>query len=193
MKNRRRIQELTSELIRHHKGYVRSLVALTGRSADDARDALHGALVRILAAVRKRASGNRIVSWRPYILEAALNELRMESRRRRRVVLFSELGPEGRRELLRKVSPGPTPAEEAERKELARLAWQELRNLAPLEREVLTLRCHGHSFAETASRIGTTPGAAKVSWSTGIAKLSRSHCLGDYLPRGAVKLRRAIG
>ena len=173
MENFDLVQELKLELIRGYEKYVRSVAALTDASEDDAREAVHRAICRMLVGLKKRAPGDPIVAWRPYIIEAAVNELRMEARRRKGFILVSDLDLEGRRELLWQVSPEPTPSEQAERNELARLAWQELRILSPQEREVITLRCRGFSFAEIASRLGTTIGAARVSWSTGMVRLRR--------------------
>ncbi len=171
MRNFELVQELKLELIREYEKYVQTVAGLAGSSVEDAREAFHTAICRMLVGLKKRPPGDPIMAWRPYIIEAAVNDLRMEARRRKGFILFSNLAPEGRRELLSKASPEPTPAEQAERNELARLAWQELQNLSPLEREVITLRCHGASFAEIASKLGTTLGTVQVSWSTGIAKL----------------------
>jgi RNA polymerase sigma factor (sigma-70 family) len=165
------VQELKLELIREYERYVRGVAGLTGASEDDAREALHRAVCELLVSLKRRPAGNPALAWRPYVLRAAVYQLRNDIKERGRVILFSELDKDQRREVLSKASPIPTPVEQAEKNELAALAWKELGTLPRYERAVIARRCCGQSFGEIAATLDIKPSTARGFWTTGIATL----------------------
>jgi RNA polymerase sigma factor (sigma-70 family) len=165
------VQELKDELIRNYEKYVKGVAKAAQVSRDVAREALHRAIFRMLVGFRKRPPRNPIVAWRPYIIEGALNELRMEARRRGGVLLFRELDQDQQRELLSKAAPGPTPAEQAQKNELAALAWKEVEKLPHYQREVIQRRCRGQSYEEIAELLGVERSTAESYWTRGIEAL----------------------
>ncbi len=167
------VQELKLELIREYEQYVRAVAGLTGSSEDDAREALHRAVCEMLVSLKRRPAGNAALAWRPYVIRAAINQLRNDFKERRKVILFSELDKEGRRELLSIRDPRPTPLEYLEKKETVEILWAEVKTLSPREVEVLTHWAHGSSFNELARRLKLSPSTVRVVWMRGIRNLRR--------------------
>jgi RNA polymerase sigma factor (sigma-70 family) len=147
------------------------VAGLTGSSEEDAREALHRAVCEMLVSLKKRPAGNPAISWRPYVIRAAIYQLRHEVKERKRVILFSELDKEGRRELLAIRDPHPTPLQYLEKKETAEILWAEVKNLSPREAEVLTHWAHGSTFNELARRLNLSPSTVRVLWMRGIRNL----------------------
>jgi len=175
MENFELIQQLKLELIQAYEPYVRTVAGLTSTPLEDAREAFHTAICKMLVGLRKRPPGNPIVAWRPYIIQAAVNQLREQSRqvarREHNVILFSELDEEGRQQVMNIPDPHPNPLEQAEKKELEALAWEELQKLRPCERDVITKRCHGQAFGEIAGSLSVEPETARAYWARGLATL----------------------
>ena len=171
MANRALVQELKLVLIREYEQYVRTVAGLTGSSEDDAREALHRAVSELLVSLKGRPAGNPALAWRPYVIRAAVNQLRNEIKERRRVVLFSELDKEGRRELFSIRDPRPTPVEYLEQKETAEILWEEVDALPPREADVMKQWAHGSSFRDIARALGIEPSAVRKTWSKGIRHL----------------------
>lgn len=165
------VQELKLELIREYEHYVRAVAGLTGSPEDDASEAIHRAVCELLVSLKRRPAGNPALAWRPYVIRAAVNQLRNDIKERRRVILFSELDKDQRREVLSKASPVLTPLEQAEKNELAALAWKELGTLPRYERAVIARRCCDQSFREIAAALAIKPSTARGFWTTGIGKL----------------------
>lgn len=170
MRNFELVQELKLELIREYEQHVRILADLTGASMEDAREALHRAICRILVGLKKRPAGDPAIAWRPYVIRAAVNHLRDEINERKGL-LFSELDKEGRRKLLGVPDPHPTPLGRLERKETAGILWKEVDTLAPREAEVLKRWAHGANFQEIAVALGIQPSTVRELWSRGIGDL----------------------
>ncbi len=175
MENFELVQQLKLELIREYEKYVQTVAGLAGSSVEDAREAFHTAICRMLVGLQKRPPKVIIVAWRPYIIQAAVNELKERSRqvarRRHTLILFSELDNEGRQKLMNLPDPHPTPSEQAEKTELEALAWQELQKLPPSERDVISRRCHGQVFREIAESLSIEPETARAYWTRGLATL----------------------
>ncbi len=165
------VQELKLELIREYEQYVRAVAGLTGSSEDDAREALHRAVCELLVSLKKRPAGDPAITWRPYVIRAAIYQLRHEVKERKRVILFSELDKEGRRELLTIRDPHPTPVEALEKKETAEILWTEVATLAPREAEVLKRWAHGARFQEIGLALGMARSTVRKFWSDGIRHL----------------------
>jgi len=168
-----RVQELKLELIRGYEQYVRIVAGLTQSSEDDAREAIHSVVCRMLGGLRRRPVSNPAIAWRPYVIRAAVNHLRDEIKHRKAVLLFSELDKEGRRQLLAIRDPLPTPEEHLEKKETAAILWAEVATLSPREAEVLKRWAHGSSVQEIAAALGIDPSTVRVHWSRGIRHLRK--------------------
>jgi RNA polymerase sigma factor (sigma-70 family) len=171
MANLELVQKLKLELIRGYEKYVRAVAGLTQSSEDDAREALHRAACELFVGLRKRPADNPAIAWRPYVIRAAVNLLRKEIKQRKRVILFSELDKEGRRELLAIRDPRPTPEEHLERKETAAILWTEVETLSPREAEVLKRWAHGSGYQKIARDLGIEPSTVRELWSRGIRDL----------------------
>ncbi len=175
MENFELVQQLKLELIREYEKYVRTVAGLTESSVDDAREAFHNAICRMLVGLKKRPPGNRIVAWRPYIIQVAVNQLREKSRqvarRKNNVILFSELDDEGRWQLLNIPDPHPTPAAQLEQEETSKILWSEVATLPPRQAEVLRRWAHGWSFQDISVSLGIKLSAAYKLWSRGIRRL----------------------
>ena len=165
------LQALQDTYLRDHDSIVSVVSVLGGAPRIDAQDALQTAVWRVLAGSRRGRHGRPVRAWRPYLVRAALNALRDERAKKARLVLFSELTPEEREKLFALPDPRPTPAEQAERNELAALAWEELSRLPEHERAVIVRRCCGQSFREIARALRLKPSTARGFWSKGIARL----------------------
>ena len=165
------VQDLKLTLVRKYDRYVPIVAALTEASRDDAQEAVHRAICHILVGLTRRPSGNPVVSWRPYIIQTAINELRRERTERKRARPFSELDREERRKLLAIPDPGPTPEEHLEKKETKEILWAEVATLAPRKAEILERWAHGDSFQEIAKALGLQPSTVRKYWSEAIAEL----------------------
>ncbi len=165
------VQQLKRELIREYEQYVRTVAGLTGSSSDDAREALHRAVCEMLVSLKRRPGDNQAMAWRPYVIRAAVNQLRNELKQRNRVILFSELDKEGRRELLSIRDPRPTPVENLEKKELGEIIWEEVDDLPPREADVMKRWAHGSSFRDIAAALAIKPSAVRKTWSKGVRHL----------------------
>lgn len=173
MENFALVQELKLELIREYEQYVETIAGITGASDDDAREAVHRATCRMLTGLRNRPSGNPIIAWRPYILQAAMNALRDERKERKRVIRFSELRREQREQLLAIPDPRPTPEERMEESETRAILWSEVENLSPREAHVLRRWAHGSTFTEIAVALDIAPPTVRVLWMRGIRHLRK--------------------
>jgi RNA polymerase sigma factor (sigma-70 family) len=173
MRNFELVQELKLELIREYEQYVRILAGLTGASLEDAREALHRAICRMLVGLKKRPAGDPAIAWRPYVIRAAVNHLRDEINERKDVLLFSELDKEGRRKLLGVPDPHPTPLERLEKNETAEILWKEVATLSPREAEVLKRWAHGANFQDIAAALAIQPSTVRELWSRGIGHLRK--------------------
>jgi len=169
------IEELRLELSREYEKYVATVAVVTNSSEDDAREALHTVVCRMLAGLTKRPRGNPVFAWRPYIIQSAVNELRQRSRnvarRKNTVVLFSELDQDGRRQVADLQAPQRRPDVQAQQNELAALAWRELRKLPSRQRFVIARHCKGYTFHEIADACGIDPVTARRHFNIGIHEL----------------------
>ena len=125
----------------------------------------------MLVSLKKRPADNPAIAWRPYVIRAAIYQLRHEVKERKRVILFSELDKEGRRELLAIKDPHPTPEKCLERKEIAEILWAEVKRLSPREAEVLTLIARGYTNREIAETLVISVKTASVHVSHILRKL----------------------
>lgn len=171
------IEQLKLELIREYEPYVRRVAGLTSTSLEDAREAFHSAICRMLVGLKTRPPGNPILAWRSYIVQAAVNQLREAARRvrrfPRRTRRFSELSDKERLELLGKVAPQPTPAQQLEHQETARILWAEVATLDRRQGDVLRRWAHGSSLQDIATSMGVKPGTVYKWWSRAIQRLRR--------------------
>lgn len=177
MKNLALVHQLKLELIRSYEPMVRTVAGLTGRSLEDAREAFHAAICRMLVGLTKRPPGNPVLTWRTYIVQAVVNQLRETARRQHRlqakVLLFSELSPEDRREVCMKASPLPTPLRHLEDAETSRILWTEVATLDPHQAEVLRRWSRGADFKDIAASMRERTATVYKWWSRGIARLRR--------------------
>jgi len=177
MENHELVQKLKLELIREYEKYVQAVAGLTSTSLEDAREAFHTSICRMLVGLKKRPPSNPIVAWRPYILQAAVNALneksRQVARRKHTVILFSELDTEGRQKLMAIPDPQPRPEKHLLNKETARILWEEIASLSPRQGEVLAKWAHGSSFQDISAALGVKPSTARKYWSEGIGHLRK--------------------
>jgi RNA polymerase sigma factor (sigma-70 family) len=178
MENLELVQKLKLELIRGYEKYVRAVAGLTSTSLENAREAFHTSICRMLVGLKKRPPGNPIVAWRPYIVQAAVNALneksRQVARRKHNVILFSELDTEGRQKLMAIPDPEPRPEKHLENEETARILWTEVASLSPRQGEVLEKWAHGSSFEDISLAFGIKPSTVRELWSRGIRGLRKS-------------------
>lgn len=175
MKNLVLVQQLKLELIRSYEPMVWTVGGLAGASLEDAREALHDSICRMLVGLRNRPAQDRIVAWRPYIVQAAINQLRGKSRqiarRKHRVILFSELDSDGRKKLLAIPDPHPPPADKLEKDDTRAILWAEVAILSPRQAEVLKRWAHGVSFLDISLALDIMASTVRNLWSRGIRRL----------------------
>ncbi len=171
MENFELAQQLKLELIQEYEKITPAIKALTGASLDDAREALHRAICRVLVGVTRRGLRNPVAAWRPYIIQTAVNELRKERNESKRVVLFGELREDELRRLFAIPHSQPTPLEHMIAKESRAILWAEVASLSPREGEVLKRWAHGSSFRDISKALGIKPSTARKLWSRGIGHL----------------------
>jgi RNA polymerase sigma factor (sigma-70 family) len=182
----RRVQILTPEeevealklsLIKEYDSIVPVIATLAGVGNDEAREAVHTVICRVLVGVNRRPAGDPVVAWRPYIIQSAMNALKEEARRvasrRETVHLFGELDPEQRREIRELLTHEAGPAEKAEQQELLARAQEELAQLPPRQREVIKRRNDKETFGEIAGAMGISVGAVKKLYNVGMKQLRR--------------------
>lgn len=140
---------------------VRYATTLT-RHQHDAEDSVQTALVKI--AMR----ADRIIEvaqpW-PYILRVVRNEALQIARRQQRVVLREDLSDLRTR----------TRVDEAELKETHQAVWIAMRNIPPIQAEVVALKIwESMTFAEIAEVLKVSPNTAASRYRYGIEKLNHA-------------------
>lgn len=165
-------QELHRMVMREYGALAPTIASLRRVPVEVAREALHTAVTKILAKLAERPPDGRAINWRPYIVQAAVNELNQEDRKRRNLTLVG--GESGARALAYACAPGLTPATALEEYEFALRAWREVEHLSESQREVITRRCrYGDPFSQIALAMGIAPSTARVHFHDGIVELRK--------------------
>lgn len=140
---------------------VRYATTLT-RHQHDAEDAVQSALVKV--AVRAERLANIEQPW-PYLLRVVRNEALQIVRRQKRVTLRENLSD------LRT----PKRVDAAEQEETHRAVWIALRNIPPVQAEVIALKIwESMTFAEIASVLNVSQNTAASRYRYGIQKLNHA-------------------
>lgn len=171
MKNARLVRELEQELTRNYEKYVRGVAKAAHTSRDNAREALHRAICRILGASKEHPPSRRILAWHPYILSAAINSLRDWRKEGKRLTRFSELYEDEREEIGEIPDPEPGPERRLEESEIRAILWAEVKRLSPREAEVIKHWAHGSPFNEIAMKLNISASTVRVLWMRGIRNL----------------------
>ena len=165
------IEKLKLFIIRDYEEMARVVAGLLDVDLEVAREAIHTVVCKIMTGLKERPGRSVARSWRPYVVQAAINELRSDHRGKEKTVFFSDLAPDDQGGLVQLDSHEPTPAKKAEVNELAALAWSFLAKLPGQEREVITRRCQGGTYGEIARALGIDPVTARVHFHNGIREL----------------------
>lgn len=140
---------------------VRYATTLT-RHQHDAEDAVQTSLVRI--AMRADRICEVRQPW-PYILRVVRNEALQIARRQQRVVLREDLSDLRTR----------TQVDEAELKETHLAVWIALRNIPPIQAEVVALKIwESMTFAQIAEVLKVSPNTAASRYRYGMEKLNHA-------------------
>lgn len=140
---------------------------------EEAREAVHEILKRL-----HNGQASRITTWDHYLTKAAIRQHRRSKGKPKgklKILLFSELSKEERKQLYAIPAPGPNPADLAVERELLAFMRDEIQKLPKRQREVLTLEIEGLTPEEIRVRLGLK----KVStvWSNrckAVAKLGKN-------------------
>ena len=156
----------------YSSGLARTLAEIRRVSIHNAEDAVSKAVSNTLEKVAAGELDGRTLQWKPYVLTAAVNELKKQRRDRNRLPILR--GKANEVALDNHCDPGPTPASQVEMKELAARAWAEMLKLPEQQREVLTRRYRdGDPFSQIGAALGITESTARVHHHAGIEELRK--------------------
>lgn len=159
-------------LLREYVGLAPELATLRHVSVHNAEDAISKAVTNTLELLAAGRLDTRDLKWKPYIMTAAVNELKKARRDQNRLPLLR--GEANELALASHCDPQPTPADKVEIKELAARAWAEMLKLPEQQREVLTRRYRdGAPFSQIAAALGITDSTARVHHHAGIEELRK--------------------
>ncbi len=171
-------QQLKLVLIREYDALAPVIAKLRRVPVEVAREALHTAICKILTGLAKRPPDDRVINWRPYIVQAAVNELKMQAREENGLRLFG--GEKGALAIALACAPGLNHTTTVEEREFAALAWKELQNLSEPQREVITRRCKsGDPYSQIALAMGIAESTARVHFHDGIVDLRKRLGVGE--------------
>ncbi len=135
---------------------------------EDVRDALHEVLKNL-----HNGQMARIRNWEQYLTRATIRKLR-RPQTAPKIMLFSELSKEERRELFQIPAPGLNPAELTANRELLALAREGIQKLPPRQRDVLRLGLEGRTPEEIRTLLGLRSlSTVRSNQRHGIAKLRK--------------------
>ncbi|MEW5853907.1 MAG: sigma-70 family RNA polymerase sigma factor [Myxococcota bacterium] len=157
-------QDAFAELCRRHAGALVGMARSMGLSDADASDVAQEALCHVLEKRHLLATVTRLRGWLYRVaLNLARTRARTEQRRSRLLTDRAHDVPVPQEA----EAQGPSPDE------LARFRAAESQ-LSPRQRDVVTLRCAGLSFAEVARALGTTENACKVHFHNAVKRLKEA-------------------
>lgn len=159
-------------LLREYIDLAPTLAEFRHVSVHDAEDAIGKAVTRTLERVAAGLLDGSTLKWKPYIMTAAVNELKNAYRERKRLPLLR--GKANDVALANHCDPEPTQASQVEIKELAARAWAEMEKLPEQQREVLTRRYRdGEPFSQIGAALGITASTARGHHRAGIEELRK--------------------
>lgn len=154
-------QRAAAELVARHGGALRRFLYSSGAVFDELDDLLQETLFR---AFRRIESWRGESSFRSWLLTIGGNLLKDQARSRSgryHVALESQ-----------ELAHGTDPHHDFARGEIEDRLRQELSRLPRLQRDVFLLRAqHGREYADIASALGTTAGAARVHYHHAVKRL----------------------
>ncbi len=166
-------QQLKQMLIREYVKLAPTLAKLRHVTFWKAEEAIHTAICKTMTKLAEGSPDGRTIHWKPYIMQAAVNELNMQARERRNGLPILR-GEKNEIALANYCEPDPNPATKAEDKELAARAWTEMQKLPEQQREVLTRRYRdGAPFSQIGAALGIAESTARVHHRDGIEELRK--------------------
>lgn len=149
-------------LLAQHSAAFRRTARRVSLCADDADDALQRAAIILLTKAPPHPPA-RLAAWMHVVTRREALAVRRE---RERLLLGGELSDS-------LASPGPSPAERAERVERSRARAGALARLKPAERRAIVLVGEGYSYREICELTGWTYTKVNRSLAEGRARLRR--------------------
>jgi RNA polymerase sigma-70 factor, ECF subfamily len=154
-------ERAAAELVARHGAAVRRFLYSSGADTDELDDLVQETLFR---AFRRLDSWRGESSFRSWLLTIGGNLLKDQARSRKgryHVALDSQ-----------EIAAGADPHHDFARGEIEERLRQELSQLPRLQRDVFLLRAqHGREYADIASALGTTAGAARVHYHHAVKRL----------------------
>jgi RNA polymerase sigma-70 factor (ECF subfamily) len=172
-----------SELLEAHRNYLRVLAVSClhreMRGKADASDVVQETLIKVHGNFHQFRGTTELewMSWLRTILVRHLNDIQKGFRRERRTVARErslENIAEHSSAMLRNFvpAPGPSPSQEAQRRESAAIVADALAELEPEDREVVILRnLHELDWNEVGERTGRSADAARVLWARAMRRV----------------------
>lgn len=165
--------QLKEMLIREYGKLAPTLASLRHVPVGRAEESIHTAICKTMVKLAECPPDGRTIDWKPYIIQAAVNELKMEARNRRNGLPILR-GEKNEIALANHCEPESNPATKAEDKELAALAWAEMLKLPDQQREVLTRRYRDDApFSQIGAALGIAEATARVHHHDGIEELRK--------------------
>jgi RNA polymerase sigma-70 factor (ECF subfamily) len=176
-------QEALNELLEAHRNYLRVLAAsclhheMQGKA--DPSDIVQDTLLKVHQSFRHFRGTTELewMAWLRQVLVNHLNDFQKGHRRERRNVareqpleslvdrssaMLRNLGP----------APGPSPSQEAQRREAAALVADAIAELEPEDRDVVILRnLHELDWNTVGERTGRSPDAARMLWARAMQRV----------------------
>jgi RNA polymerase sigma-70 factor (ECF subfamily) len=176
-------QEALSDLLDAHRNYLRVLAAsclhreMQGKA--DPSDVVQGTLLKVHESFRHFRGTTELewMSWLRKILVNHLSDFQKGFRRERRSVTREQsLGSLVDRSsaMLRNLgpAPGPSPSQDAQRREAAALVADAIAELEPEDRDVIILRnLHELDWNTVGERTGRSPDAARMLWARAMQRV----------------------
>jgi RNA polymerase sigma-70 factor (ECF subfamily) len=175
--------EALNELLKAHRNYLRVLAASClhreMRGKADPSDVVQEALIKVHGNFHQFRGTTEAewMTWLRTILVRHLTDIQKGFRRQRRTVARErslESLAEQSSAMLRNFVPaaGPSPSQEAQRREAAALVADAIAELEPEDREVVILRnLHELDWNEIGERTGRSPGAARMLWARAMQRV----------------------
>jgi RNA polymerase sigma-70 factor (ECF subfamily) len=172
-----------NELLEAHRNYLRVLAASClhreMRGKADASDVVQETLLKVHENFRQFRGTTEAewMTWLRTILVRHLTDMQKGFRRQRRTVARErslENIAEHSSAMLRNLVPaaGPSPSQEAQRREAAALVADAIAELEPEDREVVILRnLHELDWNEIGERTGRSPNAARMLWARAMQRV----------------------
>lgn len=154
-------ERAAAELVRRHSTPLARYLAVQGAPDDELEDISQDAFFKAFRGLRSFRGGSSFRTWLLTIGSNLLKDRRRQWKRRQVI----ELAPDLR-------DPGGTPDGEAEATWTAEKIQEGIAALAPLQREVFLLRAQqGMEYAQIASGLGISEGAARVHYHHAVKRL----------------------